>query len=193
MLPPADVPSAPSKSATSSSAIPCAAIAERSSTVRRPGSPEAVVAFGSGSPSVCATSYLEIRQPSHGNAALVVGGDTCMAKFQVPVTTRFEQDCRVCSKTLTGSGSRTPLVNPCGVYRELCVQLGRGVANCPDHSWHRRSSATTYARRLDSAYIIAIKARATPVSIRSMLVRHDHRISRRSATCGFGEPRHARL
>jgi hypothetical protein len=62
MLPPADVPSAPSKSATSSSAIPCAAIAERSSTVRRPGSPEAVVVIGNGSPSVCSTSYLGIRR-----------------------------------------------------------------------------------------------------------------------------------
>jgi hypothetical protein len=79
MRPPADVPSAPSRPARSSSAIPCAAIAERRSTVRRPGSPEAVVAFGSGSPSVCATSYLGIPQLRHGNAAVVAEGDTCMA------------------------------------------------------------------------------------------------------------------
>jgi hypothetical protein len=62
-------------------AIPFAAMAERSSTVRRPGSPEAVVGVGSGSPSVWARSYLENPQPprrrQHGScAALVSSGLT---------------------------------------------------------------------------------------------------------------------
>jgi len=37
---------------------------------------------GSRSPSVCAMSYLGIRQPGHGNAALVAEGDTCMARIR---------------------------------------------------------------------------------------------------------------
>jgi hypothetical protein len=75
-------------------------IVASSQRVRAPGSPAASVASGSGSPSVCSTSYLGIPQLGHGNAAVVAEGDACMAKFEVPVATRFEQDCRVCSKTV---------------------------------------------------------------------------------------------
>src|ERR1700731_4522402 len=47
-----------------------------------PGSPEGSAGAGSGSPSVCATSYLGIRQPDHGNAALAAEGNTYMARIR---------------------------------------------------------------------------------------------------------------
>jgi hypothetical protein len=43
---------------------------------------------GSGSPSVCATSYLGIRQPRHGTAALVAEATLAWPEFE-------EQECRV--------------------------------------------------------------------------------------------------
>jgi hypothetical protein len=46
------------------------------------GSPVASCArVGSGSPSVCETSYLGIRQPRYGEAALAAEGDTFMARI----------------------------------------------------------------------------------------------------------------
>lgn len=82
MRPPLDVPSAPPRSSTESSAMPCSTIAVLSAAVLTPGSPAASFGSGSGSPSVCAISYLGIRQPGHGNAALVAGGDTCMTRIR---------------------------------------------------------------------------------------------------------------
>jgi hypothetical protein len=38
-------------------------------------------------------------------------------EFEVPGATRFEQDCRVCSKTLTRSRSRKPPLNPAALHR----------------------------------------------------------------------------
>ena len=68
-----------------------------SDAVLTPGSPDASFGAGSGSPSVCAISYLGIQQPGHGNAALVAAGDTCMAQIrEVPVATCAEHDYRVC-------------------------------------------------------------------------------------------------
>jgi hypothetical protein len=66
-------------SSTSSIEIPRVAIALRSAAVCAPGSPVSSAISGSGSPSVCETSYLGIPQPGHGNAAMVAEGDTCMA------------------------------------------------------------------------------------------------------------------
>ena len=69
MHPPPDVPSAPPRSSTVSRAIPRSAIAALRESVLVPGSPVASPGSASGSPSVCSTSYLGIRQPGHGNAA----------------------------------------------------------------------------------------------------------------------------
>lgn len=63
MHPPLDVPSAPSRSSTDSSAIPRSRIAFFSVAVLAPGSPDASPGSGNGSPSVCSTSYLGISQP----------------------------------------------------------------------------------------------------------------------------------
>ena len=79
MCPPLEVPRAPSRSSTDSSVMPCSRIAVLRAAVLTPGSPEVSPGSGNGSPSVCSTSYLGIRQPGHGNAALVAEGDTCMA------------------------------------------------------------------------------------------------------------------
>ncbi len=61
MHPPLDVPSAPSRSSTDSSAMPRPRIAFFNAAVLAPGSPDASPGSGSGSPSVCATSYLGIQ------------------------------------------------------------------------------------------------------------------------------------
>ena len=67
-------------------------------------------------PSVEAISYLGILQPGHGNAAAVAERRTpAWPEFEVAVTMRFEQNCRVRSKTLARSGSRKPSGKPCGV------------------------------------------------------------------------------
>src|SRR6202521_3745995 len=63
MHPPLDVPRAPPRSSTNSTAMPCPRIAVLSSVVLTPGSPEASPGVGNGSPSVCSTSYLGISQP----------------------------------------------------------------------------------------------------------------------------------
>jgi hypothetical protein len=63
MSPPLDVPSAPPRSSTDSSAMPRPRIAVLSEAVLAPGSPEASLGSGRGSPSVCSTSYLGISQP----------------------------------------------------------------------------------------------------------------------------------
>lgn len=75
MRPPLDVPKAPPRSSTDSSAMPWARMAVLSDAVLTPGSPEAKQGSGSASPSVCSTSYLGIRQAGHGNTALVAPGD----------------------------------------------------------------------------------------------------------------------
>jgi hypothetical protein len=82
MRPPADVPRAPSRSSDDSTTMPLATIAVRSAAVLLPGSPEASATSGSGSPSVCARSYLGIPQLGHGNAAVVAEGDACMARIR---------------------------------------------------------------------------------------------------------------
>ena len=79
MRPPLDVPSALPRSSTDSSAMPRRRIVVLSDAVLAPGSPEASLGVGNGSPSVCSTSYLGIRQPGHDNAALVAEGDSCTA------------------------------------------------------------------------------------------------------------------
>jgi hypothetical protein len=63
MRPPFDVPNAPPRSSTDSSAMPCPRIAVLSKVVLTPGSPEASPGVGNGSPSVCSTSYLGIPHP----------------------------------------------------------------------------------------------------------------------------------
>jgi hypothetical protein len=70
MSPPLDVPSAPPRLSTDSSAMPRARLAVLSEAVLAPGSPKASLGSGRGSPSVCATSYLGIRQPGHGQRRL---------------------------------------------------------------------------------------------------------------------------
>jgi hypothetical protein len=82
MLPPEDVPSAPPKSSTFSTAMPLAMMDALSCAAAMPGLPEASAGAGSGSPSVWATSSLGIRQPGHGNVALVAEGDTSVARIR---------------------------------------------------------------------------------------------------------------
>jgi hypothetical protein len=55
---------------------------------------------------------------STGAGDLILANDT---EFDVPVATRFEQDCRVCSKTLTRTGSQKPPVNPAALPRRLAL------------------------------------------------------------------------
>jgi hypothetical protein len=64
-----------------SSAIPRSTIAALSDAVLVPGSPVASPGSASGSPSVCSTSYLGIRQAGHGNA-FVAEGDTLMTRIR---------------------------------------------------------------------------------------------------------------
>ena len=82
MRPPLDVPNAPPRSFTNSMSIPRPRMAALSDAVLTPGSPDASLGVGRDSPSVCSRSYLGIRQPGHGNAALVAKGDTCMARIR---------------------------------------------------------------------------------------------------------------
>src|ERR1700757_629076 len=63
MRPPLDVPRAPPRSSTDSTAMPRPKIAVLSNVVLTPGSPEASPGVGNGSPSVCSPSYLGISQP----------------------------------------------------------------------------------------------------------------------------------
>src|ERR1700676_2729145 len=79
MPPPPEVPRAPPRSSTDSSAMPRPRIAALSNVVLTPGSPDAAPGVGNGSPSVCSTSYLGIPQHGHGNAAVVAEGNTSMA------------------------------------------------------------------------------------------------------------------
>ena len=67
---------------------------------------------GSGSPSVCATSYLGIPQRGHGNAAVVAEGDTFMARIRGARGDAFRTGLPRLFKTLGRSGSRKPPVNP---------------------------------------------------------------------------------
>jgi hypothetical protein len=127
MCPPLDVPSAPPRSSTDSSAMPSPRIAVLSEAVLVPGSPEASVGSGRGSPSVCSTSYLGIRQPVTATPAVGGRGRHFHGpNSRVPVATRFEQDCRVCSKTLGRPGSRKPPVNPAAFG-----PIPSAVRNCP--------------------------------------------------------------
>jgi hypothetical protein len=48
-------------------------------------------------------------------------------EFEVPVATRFEQDYRVCSRTLTRSRSRKPPANPAALARTYSVLATRGA------------------------------------------------------------------
>ena len=84
MHPPLDVPSAPPRSSTDSSAMPCSRIAVLSKAVFAPGSPDASQGAGRGSPSVCSTSYLWIRQPRH-DARCRRGRHSHCPNFEVPV------------------------------------------------------------------------------------------------------------
>ena len=61
--------------------MPRSRIAARNAAVLLPGSPDASAALGSGSPSVCATSYLGIPQPGHGNAAVVAEATLAWTEF----------------------------------------------------------------------------------------------------------------
>jgi hypothetical protein len=102
--------------------MPCPRIAVLSKVVFTPGSPEASPGVGKGSPSVCSTSYLGIPQLGHGNGAVVAEGDACMARIDVLVATRFEQNCRVCSKTLARSGKPEASVNPAALIKSNPVR-----------------------------------------------------------------------
>jgi hypothetical protein len=70
MHPPLDVPSAPSRSSTDSSAIPRSTIASFKAAVFAPGSPDASPGSGNGSPSVCSMDYLGIRIARTGRPAV---------------------------------------------------------------------------------------------------------------------------
>jgi hypothetical protein len=91
MSPPLDVPSAPPRLSTDSSAMPRPRIAVLSEAVLAPGSPEASLGSGRGSPSVCATSYLGIPQPGLGNAA---GSQRAILAWSEGRSV-FERDCCV--------------------------------------------------------------------------------------------------
>ena len=62
MHPPLDVPSAPPSSSTYSRAMPCSRIAVLSKAVFAPGSPEASIGVGRGSPSLCRLIWKILHQ-----------------------------------------------------------------------------------------------------------------------------------
>jgi hypothetical protein len=68
-------------------------------SVAAPGSPEASLGAGSGSPSVCWMSYLGIPQPITATPLWSQRATPAWPESEVPVATRFEQDCCACSKT----------------------------------------------------------------------------------------------
>ena len=99
---------------------PASAIACSSAARWIPGSPVAACArVGSGSPSVCETSYLGIRQPGHGNAALVAGGDTCMAQIRGAGGDAFRTGLPRLFKNVDPFRKPEASGKPCGVTQEL--------------------------------------------------------------------------
>ena len=123
MHPPLDVPRAPPRSSTHSSAIPRSTIAVLSEAVLVPGSPVASPGSASGSPSVCSTSYLGIRQPGHGNAAVVAVGATCMARISRCPARRVSNGIVALFKNVDPLRKPAASGTPCAVSREAAPRF----------------------------------------------------------------------
>ena len=107
-------------------------IAASRHAVVAPGSPAAWATSGSGAPSVCSTSYLEIWQPGQGNAALAAEGATCRARIRGARGDAFRTEWPRLFKNADPFGSRKPPENPAA----FCESNGHLCPGTPTGSVH---------------------------------------------------------
>ena len=137
--------------------MPRSRIAARNTAVLLPGSPNASAASGSGSPSVCARSYLEILQPGHGNAAAVAerGRHLHGPNSRCPLRRVSNRIPASVQETLAGSGSRNLPVNPAALIRTdarktnaghmVLALAGSDERHAPSRCTHQRQNCTPFS------------------------------------------------
>jgi hypothetical protein len=112
MHPPLDVPRAPWRSSTDSSAMPRSRIALFNAAVLAPGSPDASPARATAHRPFARRLISGFRNPDTATPPWSQRATLAWPEFEVPAATHFEQDCRACSRNVGPSGSRKCPVDP---------------------------------------------------------------------------------
>ena len=139
MHPPLDVPSAPSRSSTDSTVIPRSRIAFFNAAVGRRDRRTLRTARATAYPRSARHLISGFGKSVTATPPWSQRATLAWPEFELPVTTRFGQGCRVCLKTLTRSGSRKPPVNPAASVRNDW----RTVLHAPEQGCHIIAPART--------------------------------------------------